>query len=95
MNVSSKECSMGSGVKHILVGIDDGSEVDRAILNSLFQDRSNSSCFHISTLVVHHETSMNLLGRVCRINDDGVLGLVVHNKIGVVVRTTNPCAPLP
>lgn len=38
----------------------------------------------------YHETSVHLLWRVCRVNNDGVFGLVIHNKISVVVGTTNP-----
>jgi len=30
---------------------------------------------------------------VRRVDDDGVLGLVIDDEIGVVVGTTNPCSP--
>jgi hypothetical protein len=40
------------------------------------------------------EDLLNSLRWVCRVNDDGVLGLVIYNKVGVVVGTTNPYACL-
>lgn len=33
----------------------------------------------------------SVLGWMSRIDDDGVLGLVVDDKIGVVVTTAHPC----
>lgn len=36
---------------------------------------------------------LHLLGRVRRVDDDGVLGFVIHDEVGVVVGTANPCVP--
>ena len=32
------------------------------------------------------------LFRVCRVDDDGILGLIVDDQVGVIITTAHPCS---
>jgi hypothetical protein len=71
------------------VSVDDVNEVDGSTVYLLLEHRKHSfrPCQYPRIAVTETADS---LGRVCGVNDHSILGLVIHNQIGVVVTTTLP-----
>ena len=71
--------------------VDDGCELDRILTNSLLQNRGDPVEVLVGEGLTSTEWMRNSLSRVSWINDNGLLGLIVDNQVGVVVTTTRPC----
>lgn len=58
--------------------------------------------FKTGTTLIHGEVNearpsiqnVNILGWVCRVNDDSFLGLVVGHEVGIVVSRALPCSAI-
>jgi len=77
------------------MGVDNSCEVDGAILNGLLENRGNPGDMVLVPRsrdwpVWQARGVIDLLRGMCRINDHGILSLVVDNQIGVVVATAHP-----
>jgi len=80
--------------KHLLVGVDNGRQVDLAVLDGLLEhgDDPASSILSVNMSMVANGDEMMLLSlfRVRRVDDHGILGLLVLDQVGVVIATTHP-----
>jgi hypothetical protein len=72
------------------VGVDDGRELDGPVLEGLLQDRSDPGESWMSFCLGDSEVLYSL-GRMCRVDDNGVLGFVIDDEVGVVVALPRPC----
>ena len=68
--------------------INNSREVDLARVDLFLQHRRNSDTL-LSMNSSLNQTNL-LLGGICWIDNDRILGLVVYNEIGVVVTTPSP-----
>jgi hypothetical protein len=72
------------------VGVDDGRELDGPVLDGLLQDRGDSGKSWMSSCLGDSKMLYSL-GRMCRVNNNGILGLVIDDEVGVVVALPRPC----
>lgn len=78
---------MEASSRNILVRVDNSGQVDGASINGLLQNGSNPDCQYLHR---RYQADINILLRMRRVDDDGIFGGIVDNKVGVVVAAADP-----